>query len=125
MFNKKSVKRVLSAVVGFLSFYATCVLADNGTGTTIGSVASNVTGTLSNVLKLLTAGSYVAGFGLVVGALFKFKQHKENPQQTQLGTCITMLIIGICLIFLPSIISVGGGTLGTTNQCNIGGFASV
>ncbi|CAL7959977.1 conserved membrane hypothetical protein [Gammaproteobacteria bacterium] len=122
MFSKKVVKIIVSIVISSLSFYISYALADN---VTIGSVASTVTGTLGNVLKLVTAGAYVAGFGLTVGALFKFKQHKENPQQAPLGTCVAMLIVGICLIFLPSIISVGGGTLGTSNQGNVGGFSSV
>jgi len=121
MFSKKVVKVAVSIVISSLSFYISYALADN---MTIGVVASTVTSTLGNVLKLVTAGAYVAGFGLTVGALFKFKQHKDNPQQAPLGTCIAMLLVGISLIFLPSIISVGGGTLGTSNQGNVGGFTS-
>ena len=49
--------------------------------------------------------------------LFKFKQHKENPQQAPLGTAITMLVVGAALLFLPAIIkpiglSLFGGSVG-------------
>ncbi|MEI8054392.1 MAG: DUF6750 family protein [bacterium] len=121
MFSKKAVKVAVSIAVSSLSFYVSYALAANNT---IGTVASSVTGTLGSVLQLITAGAYVAGFGLTIGALFKFKQHKENPQQAPLGTCISMLLVGICLIFLPSIISVGGGTLGASSQGSVGGFSS-
>ena len=72
----------------------------------------------------MAATSYLAGFGFAIAGVFKFKQHKDNPQQAPLGTCIAMLLVGISLIFLPSIITVGGGTLGTSNQGNVGGFTS-
>ncbi|MEI8054391.1 MAG: DUF6750 family protein [bacterium] len=121
MFNKKTVKVIVLFAVSGLSFYISYALAAVGNAT-IGTVATSVTSTLGSVLSLITAGAYVAGFGLTIGALFKFKQHKENPQQAPLGTCISMLLVGICLIFLPSIISVGGGTLGATNQGSVGGF---
>jgi len=116
MLNKKVVK-IVGLVIGFCVPYAF--------GADLGSVASTVTGTLVSVMKLVTAGAYVAGFGLTVAALFKFKAHKENPQQAPLGTCIALLLVGICLIFLPSIVNIGGGTLGASNQGGVGGFNSV
>lgn len=126
MFNKKCFKFFASVMVSVLSFYISYAFGD---AQTLGTVATNVSGTLSNVIKLLTAGAYVAGFGLTVGALFKFKQHKDNPQQVQLGTCIAMLLVGVCLIFLPSIVSTGGATIfgtsavgSSTGQGTIAGF---
>lgn len=127
MFNKKTFRFLASVVVSALGFYIPYALG--GTAETLGNVATNVQGTLGSVVKLLTAGAYVAGFGLTVGALFKFKQHKDNPQQVQLGTCISMLLVGICLIFLPSIVSTGGATIFgasavSTGQGNISGFGA-
>ena len=77
----------------------------------IGGVAANVTTNLTNIAKLITAGSYVAGMAFAVGAIAKFKQHKENPQQMPLSTPIVLLFIGIALIFIPAIFKTGGGTL--------------
>jgi len=95
MFNKKKIKLVISMIISILGLYAVCVLADDN----IGNIANRVTGTFDNIAKLITAGAYVAGAALTVFSLFKFKQHKENPQQAQLGTSIVMLLVGVCLIF--------------------------
>ena len=126
MLNKKMFRFLVSVVVSALGFYIPYAF---GTAANLGTVAGNVSSTLSSVIKLLTAGAYVAGFGLTVGALFKFKQHKDNPQQVQLGTCIAMLLVGVCLIFLPSIVSTGGATIfgssavgSSTGEGTISGF---
>lgn len=83
--------------------------ATSGAG--VGAIAANVTSNLTNIAKLITAGSYVAGMAFAVGAIAKFKQHKENPQQMPLSTPIVLLFIGIALIFIPAIFKSGGGTL--------------
>ncbi|EKE01384.1 MAG: hypothetical protein ACD_21C00147G0003 [uncultured bacterium] len=110
MYSKKAIKVAMSVGISVLSFYVTYAVAA-AASTDLGAVADNVIGVLDNVVKLLTAGSYMAGFGLTVASLFKFKQHKDNPQQVQLGTCITMLLVGVALIFLPSVLSTGGATI--------------
>ncbi len=95
-------------------------------GEGIGTIAANVTGNLSNIAKLITAGSYVAGMAFAVGAIAKFKQHKENPQQMPLSTPIVLLFIGIALIFIPAIFKSGGGTLfgGSGTKSSVSGLAS-
>jgi len=37
--------------------------------------------TQSDIEQLIIRLSYVAGLGFMAGAIFKFKQHKNNPQQ--------------------------------------------
>src|ERR1700722_8487127 len=92
----------------------------------IGAIATNITGNLKAVAKLITAGSYVAGMAFAVGAVAKFKQHKDNPTQIPLSTPIVLLFVGIALIFIPAIFQAGGGTLfkssGTTP--GVSGLAS-
>lgn len=78
---------------------------------TIGSVAANITDTMSSLAKLITAGSYVAGFGFAVGAILKFKAHKDNPTQIPVGTPIALIFIAAALIFLPTIFGVSGVTM--------------
>jgi intracellular multiplication protein IcmD len=58
----------------------------------------------------MIAVSYLLGIGFAGAAIFKFKQHKDNPTQIPIGTPIALLVIGILLIFLPGII----GPIGTT-----------
>lgn len=78
--------------------------------TSIGDIASSITGSFTNLTKLITAGSYLAGLGFSVGAIMKFKQHKDNPTQVPIGTPIALVFIAAALLFLPTILSVSGET---------------
>ncbi len=92
-------------------------------GTTIGTLASNITGSFQQIGALILAISFVGGLGFTMAAIFKFKQHKDNPTQIPLGTPIAMLAIGIVLMFLPGIISPAGQTLfGASATSAAGGF---
>src|SRR3990167_5415014 len=77
----------------------------------IGGVASTVTGNLANVARLITAASYVAGMAFAVGAVVKFKAHKENSTQIPIGTPIALLFVGAALISIPTVFKVSGATL--------------
>lgn len=113
-------------VAGGLFALGAKVWAAGGSGEGVGAIAANVTTNLSNIAKLITAGSYVAGMAFAVGAIAKFKQHKENPQQMPLSTPIVLLFIGIALIFIPAIFKSGGGTLfgGSGAKSSISGLTS-
>jgi len=77
----------------------------------VGSVATTITGNLTAVAKLITAGAYVVGMAFAVGAIVKFKAHKDNPTQIPIGTPIALLFVGAALIFMPSVFKVSGATL--------------
>lgn len=102
---------VFCACMGFAMY------ADADTGTkisgalNISGVATKVKGNLGAVAKLITALSYVAGMAFAIGAVAKFKAHKDNPTQIPIGTPIALLFIGAALIFIPSVFSTTGGTL--------------
>jgi len=84
---------------------------------TVGDVAARITGTMENVAKLITAISYIAGLGFAIGAILKFKAHKDNPTQIPVGTPIALLFIAAALIFMPSLFGVTGETLfGSSKQ---------
>ncbi len=78
---------------------------------TIGTVATRVTKSFGALAKLITAAAYIAGLGFSVGAVLKFKQHKDNPTQIPIGTPIAMLFIAAALIFLPTIFGITGATI--------------
>ena len=82
-----------------------------GSGQTLGDMASMITGSFTNISKLITAGSYIAGLGFAVSAIMKFKQHKDNPQQIPIGTPIGLTFIAAALLFLPSILGITGSTM--------------
>jgi intracellular multiplication protein IcmD len=77
----------------------------------IGGMASKITQSFTSLTKLITAGSYLAGLGFSIGAIMKFKQHKDNPTQIPIGTPIALIFIAAALLFLPSILGVAGVTM--------------
>ncbi len=87
------------------------VVSGVGPSQTLGDVAAHVTTSMSNLAKLISAASYVAGMGFAVGAIFKFKAHKDNPTQIPIGTPIALIFIAAALIFLPSLFQMAGETL--------------
>lgn len=80
-------------------------------GSGIAQVATKLTSQLSAVSKLITAGAYVAGIAMVVGAIVKFKAHKDNPTQIPIGTPIALLFVGIALIWSPTVFLKGGESM--------------
>lgn len=110
MISKQLVKGIMLLAAGTLCLCAGATYAASGVGG-IGVIAANVTGQLSNIAKLITAAAYVAGFAFAVGAIVKFKAHKDNPTQIPVGTPIFLLAVGAALIFLPSVFQSAGTTL--------------
>lgn len=92
----------------------------------IGSVAAQVTTNVASIAKLVTAASYVAGMAFAVGAIVKFKAHKENPTQIPIGTPVALLFVGAALIFIPTVFKVSGSTLfgGSGQVAGASGIAS-
>jgi intracellular multiplication protein IcmD len=77
----------------------------------IGNVASIITSNFAKLAKLMTACCYLAGIGFSIGAIMKFKQHKDNPTQVPVGTPIALVFIAAALLFLPTILSISGATI--------------
>lgn len=117
--NKKMM--VLSALACFgLTLISQQVLAaDNSL--TIGKMATTITGSFTSLTKLIMAGSYLAGLGFSIGAIMKFKQHKDNPTQIPIGTPIALVFISAALLFLPTILNITGNTMfGTSGGTTAG-----
>jgi intracellular multiplication protein IcmD len=119
----KKMKNLLLLGIGgaLFSLGATDVFA---AATDIGSMASSIISNFGALAQLITAGSYLAGLGFSVGAIMKFKQHKDNPTQIPIGTPIALVFIAAALLFLPSLLAMTGFTMfGTTPS--IGGVTGV
>ena len=93
-----------------LSLLASTVLAGSSS-LTLGGMASEIIGSFTSLTKLITSAAYLAGLGFMVGAIFKFKQHKDTPQQITIGQPIALLIVGASLLFMPTILDVAGATM--------------
>jgi intracellular multiplication protein IcmD len=109
--SKAGLKSWLSSIVCLSLLALVCQDAVAGGSMTIGAMASSITGSFTNLTKLITAGSYLAGLGFSIGAIMKFKQHKDNPTQIPIGTPIAVVFIAAALLFLPSILGVTGATM--------------
>lgn len=108
---------VWAACLGMLLFVGESFAANS---MTLGDVASTVTGSFRQLGRLITAGSYLAGLGFSIGAIMKFKQHKDNPTQITIGTPIALVFIAAALLFLPTILSVSGATMFGSNYTTAG-----
>jgi intracellular multiplication protein IcmD len=95
----------------------------------IGDMAASINSTFTQISSLVGGASYLFGLVFTVAGLFKFKQHRDNPQQVPIGTCFTLLGIGVLMIFLPNLITQSGSTIfssGTTSGGASGsGFADI
>jgi intracellular multiplication protein IcmD len=70
---------------------------------TLGSMAEVVTANFSNVSKLITSSSYLAGLGFSVASIAKFKAHKDNPTQAPVGTPTALVAVAAIETYLPSL----------------------
>lgn len=109
----KSPFTLLVSFASLLALFAIseAVLAGGGSGKSLGDVAGTVTESMTNVAKLITAASYVAGVGFALMGMLKLKAHKDNPTQVPLSQPIVLLAISAGLVFLPSLIRSGGQTV--------------
>lgn len=108
--NNINYKHWVSSIVCFGLF--ALFIQDAAAGNlTVGGMASSITSSFTNLTKLITAGSYLAGLGFSIGAIMKFKQHKDNPTQIPIGTPIALVFIAAALLFLPTILGVTGATM--------------
>ena len=97
--------------ISITSFSVLLLLSQEASAITLGNMATSVVGTFTSVGNAITGGSYVAGLAFAIGAIMKFKQHKDNPTQIPIGTPISLVFIAAALLFLPSILSVAGFTM--------------
>ena len=114
--NMRNVKRSVLAL-GMLASATTFAST-----ATIGTLASNVTQSFSAIGALMTGVAYLAGLGFGISAVFKFKQHKDNPTQIPIGTPFALLAVSVVLIFLPSIYAPAGATVFGSSGGTGGGF---
>ncbi len=128
MIVEKRLKQVWLILGCVMMLFPALALATGGGGgggstvQTLGQLAGNLTNSFSGIARLITAGSYLAGGAFAVGAIMKFKQHKDNPTQIPIGTPIALLFIAAALMFLPTVYSSAGKTVfGTGKKGSITG----
>ena len=104
-------------LIAFFLFISSCFAMN------IGDMADSVTGSFLKIGKLMIGLAYVSGIGFGISAVFKFKQHKDNPTQIPVGTPFALLGVSCLLIFLPGIYKPAGMTIfGNDDSARAGGF---
>jgi intracellular multiplication protein IcmD len=122
--RNNNINKSLKGFVGLSLFLCAGVaLADSSL--TLGGMASSITGSFTSLTKLITAASYLAGLAFAIGAIMKFKQHKDNPTQITIGTPVALVFIAAALLFLPSILDVAGATMFSGSATTAGPTGSV
>ena len=82
------------------------VLAD-GDMTLSGSLEA-VASLYTQIAAIFTGAAYIAGLMLFVGAIFKFRQHREAPQQVPIGQPLTLFGLSVLAVFLPGFLNLTG-----------------
>ena len=115
----QSMKTILLFTIGIIlcllciDVYAAAVASGVG----IQVVAKQVKSNFGAIAQLITAASYVAGMGFGVGAIVKFKAHKDNPTQVAISVPIVYLIVAVALLYIPTVFKSTGETLfGTSGK---------
>ena len=94
-----------------------------GYAMTLGDMAETLTKSFAQFGKMMIGLAYVAGIGFGISAVFKFKQHKDNPTQIPVSTPFALLGVSCLLVFLPGIYTPAGATLfGDSELARGGGF---
>ena len=78
---------------------------------TISDMANNLKSQFSAIGDLILGTARVAGIGFTVAAIFKFKQHKDNPTQVTIGTPFALLAVGVMLMFMKNIFEPAGKSI--------------
>lgn len=107
--RSRSLIKMFLLIAGIVVMY--CLGTEAFATSGIGAVATQAKKQLGAIAQLITAGSYVAGMGFAVGAIVKFKAHKDNPTTVTIGMPIALLFVAAALIFIPSVYSTTGASL--------------
>ncbi len=70
-------------------------------GNSIAEISDTLLGPIGMLSKMMTTISYIIGFGLLVTAFVRYRQHKQNPNRVRLSEVIYYFCFALFLILLP------------------------
>jgi intracellular multiplication protein IcmD len=85
--------------------YAQVAVMNAGGGTSVGTVASNLSSASTVFNGVLSAMFYIIGIALVTASIIKYRDYKQNASQTPVSKPIFLFLAGIILGFFPLIIN--------------------
>lgn len=115
MFIKITQKILLLIINLSLIFFSTVLFAADGSAGTseqgLGAIFQNLSGSFPGFTSLIFQLSVIVGLCFAIAAIFKFKQHKDNPAQVTIGQPIGLLLLAGAVMWLPFVIKTIGSTL--------------
>ena len=117
----KMMQKMLMRLGIGLGLFGSLSIAALAEDKTLGSMAGLLVGQFTEIGALMIGTAYIAGIGFGISAIFKFKQHKDNPTQVPVGTPFALLAISVLLVFLPSIYKPAGQSIFGTGDDLVGG----
>ena len=84
-------------------------------GDDLGDAAKSIRAPIEKITDLILGLAYISGIGFGIAAVFKLKQHKDNPTQIPIGTPFALFGISCILVFLPSLFTPVANTIGVDN----------
>jgi intracellular multiplication protein IcmD len=110
VFQSRKFKSWLKIILTLGICFAVSIYAADDQG--LAPTAQKLTTSVTSFASLVLAIAEIAGFAFAIAGIMKFKQHRDNPAQITLSQPITLFLIGLCLIWLPTLLG-GGGLMGT------------
>jgi hypothetical protein len=106
-----------------LALFGLIAFSDTSFAVEVDDVARSITESSERIPGLVAAISYLLAVVLMIGGIFKLKDHVENPSQNPLRNAIIRFFIAGSLIALPiiyeaMITTINGGTLTQFNPRN-------
>lgn len=98
----------------FILFFSSTFL---GADASLVDVSRNLDSPVHNIIYALLLMALLIGFGFLVGSLFLWRRHRENPAHVPLSQVIFAVVIGLISIVVPLIASkVNGYDFFNTND---------
>ncbi len=94
---KKTLKKFYGLAAVLYLFCFECFAAKSSG---FGEIAQNIHEPLGHLAQLIRLICLVAGSGLVIGAIVRFRQYRKNPVQTPLSGVIALLLAGLAVLSL-------------------------
>jgi len=80
------------------------ISVDTNTGG-IAGIIRNLARVNTPVARMILAVTYGLGISFAIGAVFKLKAYRDNPQQTTIGVPLSYMFISVMLMYSPSLIN--------------------
>ena len=77
----------------------------------VGGVVHKFNGMFTLLDRMINAGVYIAGIFFAIAAIFRFKEHRNNPSQIPISIPLALGVLAGALLFLPMLGNLTGYSL--------------